>query len=203
MMGTIITPSSGACHVAGSSTTTDSGDVRRRIGFLSGNTKLYGRMTGREILRYFGRLYGMALDDIASRTETLIDMLDMSEFVDRRCDIGGVRVGPRADARCRAVGVAVAGQVGSEERPPERHRDRVPRVGVLGAAVDQHELRKPAPPHQAADRAPVGEPRRGAPHHGGPVERQPVLGGVLVEQPELVVLHPIAHEVHRRFRATT
>ena len=31
--------------------------AKRRIGFLSGDTQLYQRLTPREVLRYFGRLY--------------------------------------------------------------------------------------------------------------------------------------------------
>ncbi len=86
MLGTIITPSSGECWVAGTRSSDDPDDVRRHIGFLSGNTKLYGRMKGREILKYFGRLYSMADDDIDRRSEEIIDLLKMHDFVDQRCE---------------------------------------------------------------------------------------------------------------------
>ena len=51
MLGTIITPTSGTCNVAGLSSQEDPAEVRKKIGFLSGNTKLYGRLTGREVLK--------------------------------------------------------------------------------------------------------------------------------------------------------
>jgi sodium transport system ATP-binding protein len=86
MLGTIISPTSGDCRIAGTLTRENPDEVRRHIGFLSGNTKLYGRMTGREILRYFGRLYGMAEDAIARRTEELCAVFQMNDFVERRCD---------------------------------------------------------------------------------------------------------------------
>ena len=86
MLATIITPTAGSCVVAGFRADQVPEEVRRRIGFLSGNTKLYGRLTGREVLRYFGRLYGLSDDRIAGRTEELARMLDMGEFLDRRCD---------------------------------------------------------------------------------------------------------------------
>jgi len=72
--------------VAGIDTDDDPNGVRRHIGFLSGNTKLYGRLTGAEVLRYFGRLYGMADEAIAQRTAELSDLLDMGEFLNQRCE---------------------------------------------------------------------------------------------------------------------
>jgi len=86
MLGTIILPSSGNCTVAGVATDEAPETARRHIGFLSGNTRLYGRLTGRELLRYFGRLYDMPDDKIAERTEELTQVLSMSDFIDRRCD---------------------------------------------------------------------------------------------------------------------
>ena len=53
---------------------------------MSGNTKLYRRLSGRETLRYFGRLHGIADPAIALRIEELIVAFDLADFVDRRCD---------------------------------------------------------------------------------------------------------------------
>ena len=86
MLGTIITPTSGHCEVAGLRNDQSPEEVRRRVGFLSGNTKLYRRLTAREMVRYFGRLYGMADERIADRTDELASMLDMAEFLDQRCE---------------------------------------------------------------------------------------------------------------------
>ncbi len=86
MLGTIITPTSGQCVIQGRPAAEDPHTARRQIGFLSGNTKLYGRLTVREMLRYFGRLYGLEDGRIRSRTEAVVAMLDMGPFVDRRCD---------------------------------------------------------------------------------------------------------------------
>jgi sodium transport system ATP-binding protein len=86
MLGTIIAPTSGSCWIAGANAAENPDAVRRNIGFLSGNTKLYGRLTVREMLRYFGRLYEMDDTAIASRTEELSSLLGMEEFCDRRCE---------------------------------------------------------------------------------------------------------------------
>ncbi|MBX7255980.1 MAG: ATP-binding cassette domain-containing protein [Candidatus Hydrogenedentes bacterium] len=86
MLGTIITPTSGTCSIGGRPTHDAPADARRKVGFLSGNTKLYGRLTARELLRYFGRLFGMHDTSIARRTEDLADSLCMRDFLDRRCE---------------------------------------------------------------------------------------------------------------------
>ena len=86
MLGTIIAPTSGSCWIAGANTAENPDAVRRKIGFLSGNTKLYGRLTVRELLRYFGRLYEMDDNAIASRTEELSSLLGMEDFCDQRCE---------------------------------------------------------------------------------------------------------------------
>ena len=94
-----------------------------------------------------------------------------------------------------AVGVAVTGQVDGEQRPTEGQRDRVPRVRVLRAAVEEHELRLTAPPSQRAERSTDLDLDPLPRHDGRTVERQPVLGGVLVEVRELVVGDALDHGV--------
>ncbi len=85
MLATIITPTSGHCEMNGVRTDVDPQGVRRTLGFLSGNTKLYQRLKAREMLAYFGRLYGMSEPAIANRTAELAELLDMGAFLDRRC----------------------------------------------------------------------------------------------------------------------
>lgn len=86
ILGTLISPTAGACWLNGTLMSDNPEQARRDIGFLSGNTKLYGRLTVREMLRYFGRLYQMEEAKIAQRTDELAELLDMREFVDRRCE---------------------------------------------------------------------------------------------------------------------
>jgi sodium transport system ATP-binding protein len=86
MLATIISPTSGRCRVGGLPPEATPEQVRRQVGFLSGNTKLYGRLTPRETLRYFGRLYGLDTPRIERRTQEIAAMLDMRSFMDRRCE---------------------------------------------------------------------------------------------------------------------
>ena len=54
--------------------------VRHQIGFVSANTAVYDRMTASEMVVYFGRLYGMVDDVIASRLDQLFQQLQMNDF---------------------------------------------------------------------------------------------------------------------------
>ena len=60
--------------------------MRANIGFLAASTALYGRLTARETIQYFGRLNGMTDTNIARRTKQLADELEMTDFLDRRVD---------------------------------------------------------------------------------------------------------------------
>src|SRR5687767_15710508 len=67
MLATILTPTSGTATVAGHDIQERPQDVRRSIGYLSGDTKLYDRLTGRDLLQYFGALAGMGPAAVARR----------------------------------------------------------------------------------------------------------------------------------------
>ncbi len=86
MLATIIVPTSGRCFVNGVAADEAPDQIRASIGFLSGNTRLYGRLTGQEVLHYFGRLYGMSDREIRARVGEIAALLDMGGFINRRCD---------------------------------------------------------------------------------------------------------------------
>ncbi len=86
MLATIIAPTSGVCRVNGLRADEAPDRIRHAIGFLSGNTRLYGRLTAREVLHYFGRLHGMPEAKIRDSITRMSGMLDMEAFIDRRCD---------------------------------------------------------------------------------------------------------------------
>jgi sodium transport system ATP-binding protein len=86
MLATVISPSSGHALLDGKDMHKDSLDVRRSIGFLSGSTGLYKRLTARETIVYFASLNGMNQAEIKQRTTELVELLSMHEFVDRKCE---------------------------------------------------------------------------------------------------------------------
>lgn len=86
VLATLLQPTRGTARVAGFDIIRDAPRVRANVGFLAASTALYGRLTARETLAYFGRLNGLADDVIRARTAQLATELDMHEFLDRRCD---------------------------------------------------------------------------------------------------------------------
>lgn len=86
VLGTILSPSAGDATVAGYSIRTHPQQVRQHIGYLTGSTALYGRLTAREVLYYFGALYGLSGKALRQRVEELVETLQMAEFLDGRCD---------------------------------------------------------------------------------------------------------------------
>jgi sodium transport system ATP-binding protein len=85
MLATLLKPSSGSACVAGCDAVREPQKVRARIGFLSG-TALYGRLTARETVEYFGRLHGVDGDLLQGRIREIFSTLGIGEFEDRRCD---------------------------------------------------------------------------------------------------------------------
>ncbi len=85
ILGTVLKPTAGTARVCGYNVETNPIEVRRHIGYLSANTGIYERMTPREMIRYFGTLYGMNEERILERTEVILDMLQMREFADSMC----------------------------------------------------------------------------------------------------------------------
>jgi sodium transport system ATP-binding protein len=85
MLAGILTPDQGRVAVGGVDIHEQPLEAKRRIGFLSGDTQLYQRLSTREVLRYFGRLYGMPDARIEARTAQLVQELEMEEFAARPC----------------------------------------------------------------------------------------------------------------------
>jgi sodium transport system ATP-binding protein len=86
MLATLLKPTSGTCEVHGHDIVTQPEKVRAHVGFLAASTALYGRLTAREMITYFGELNGMDSAAIKARIQVLSRELDMDDFLDRRCD---------------------------------------------------------------------------------------------------------------------
>ena len=86
LLATLLKPTGGSATVAGCDVAREPEKVRANIGFLAASTALYGRLTAREMIAYFGKLNGLPDAEIRGRTKRIADELDMHEFLDRRCD---------------------------------------------------------------------------------------------------------------------
>ncbi len=72
-------PTSGTGTVAGYDISTQHELIKRHIGYMSQRFSLYEDLTVAENIRLFGGIYGMSDDDIARKTEQLLERLQFSE----------------------------------------------------------------------------------------------------------------------------
>jgi sodium transport system ATP-binding protein len=86
ILATMLRPTGGSAEIAGHDIVTAPERVRANIGFLSTATALYGRLTAREFIEYFARLNGMPEDRLRGRTDSLLQILGITEFANGRCD---------------------------------------------------------------------------------------------------------------------
>jgi sodium transport system ATP-binding protein len=82
ILSTVLKPTGGKAIVAGYDVTKNPADVRANIGFMSGNTGIYDRMTAWEMVEYFGKLYGIEDNLLKERLEDVFTMLQMNEIKD-------------------------------------------------------------------------------------------------------------------------
>ena len=85
MLAGILTPDGGRVLVGGVDMRDDPLAAKRRLGFLTGDTHLYQRLSPREVLRFFGRLYEMDDASLGPKIDRSVDQLDMASFADRPC----------------------------------------------------------------------------------------------------------------------
>jgi sodium transport system ATP-binding protein len=86
LLATILQPTAGTALVAGYDVNREPHKVRANIGFLSTATALYSRLTGREVVEYFGRLNGLAGALLKQRIAELFKLLEIEDFANVRCD---------------------------------------------------------------------------------------------------------------------
>jgi len=84
MIGTMLKPSSGSISVNGFDTVDQPQSVKKNLGFLSGNTGLYDRLTAEEMVRYYANLHEMPDADFQKSRDRLFALLNMEEFAGRR-----------------------------------------------------------------------------------------------------------------------
>lgn len=102
IIATILKASSGQVKVCGIDLTEKPLVARGKMGFLTGTTGLYERLTPNEILGYFGKLQGMEKRQINERKSRLFDLLDMHGFANKR--IGKLSTGMKQKVSiCRTM----------------------------------------------------------------------------------------------------
>ncbi len=84
ILATLLAPDGGTATVNGFDIARQGEKVRASIGVVNGGMGLYDRLTGGEILEYFGRLYGMSRAAIRRRVADLDDLLHLGDTLSRR-----------------------------------------------------------------------------------------------------------------------
>lgn len=84
VIATMLRPTGGTFRVAGHDGVREPQRVRERIGFLTGNTGLYHRLTATEMVRYYADLHGMDEETFEHRRRELFHALDMERFANQR-----------------------------------------------------------------------------------------------------------------------
>lgn len=88
MLGSLMEPTEGDVVITNQEGESITGktSLKQHIGYLSENTKLYGRFTVREMLTLFGELYEFSKEEIEARVEEVSQLLSMEEFIDNRIE---------------------------------------------------------------------------------------------------------------------
>jgi sodium transport system ATP-binding protein len=84
MLATVLRPDEGSARIDGIDVVRHPVEVRHRLGVLPHGAGLYPQLTGRENIRYFGRLAGLEGDRLEHRLEELTQLLGLGDFQDRR-----------------------------------------------------------------------------------------------------------------------
>lgn len=85
MLATMLKPTDGTADINGFDLVKEPDKVRGEIGILfGGEVGIYDRLTARENIRYFAELNNMKKPDIEKRIDELANMLDMTEYIDKR-----------------------------------------------------------------------------------------------------------------------
>ena len=82
ILSTVLKPTGGKAEVAEFDVVENPAQVRANIGFMSGNTGIYDRMTAWEMVEYFGKLYGIEDNLLEQRLNDVFTMLQMNEIRD-------------------------------------------------------------------------------------------------------------------------
>jgi ABC-2 type transport system ATP-binding protein len=83
MLITLLAPTEGDAWILGKSILNDSDEVRFNIGVALQESSLDGQQTGLELLRFQGRLYGLTEEEIDSRIEELIRLVDIGDSINK------------------------------------------------------------------------------------------------------------------------
>ena len=85
ILTTLAEPTSGKARINGRDVVTDAARVRRDIGVTFQEMVLDDVLTGRQVLDYHGRLYGLPTSERRKRADELLALAELSDAAGRKC----------------------------------------------------------------------------------------------------------------------
>lgn len=86
MIAGIMKPTSGEVIIDDLNHTENSIEIRKKLAFLTGNTKLYKDISPYELLEMFGNYYNVPKKELAKRIKNIVKRFDMEKFQHQRID---------------------------------------------------------------------------------------------------------------------
>jgi ABC-2 type transport system ATP-binding protein len=83
MLCGLLQPSAGTGTVNGFDVNRQYEKIKPSIGYMSQKFSLYGDLTGRENLQFYGAVYGLSGNDLRDRIAELSENLQLKDFIDR------------------------------------------------------------------------------------------------------------------------
>lgn len=81
----LLGPDSGFAEIDGMRSDQQPDEIKRRVGFLTASAGVYQWLSGREVLRFFGDVYGLPPATVDQRIEELSELLQLKGFLGQRC----------------------------------------------------------------------------------------------------------------------
>ncbi len=86
MLCGVLRPSSGSAHVLGCDVARDAEALKRRIGYVSQKFSLYGDLSVRENLAFYGRIYGLAPEQVVARSAAVAELTSLGDRMEQLAD---------------------------------------------------------------------------------------------------------------------
>lgn len=86
VIATLLKANEGSVRVMGHDVSREAQVVRKKIGFLTGDMKLSGNLSPRELVTFFGKLNHIEAPLVEERLASISSYLDMDDFLDRQVE---------------------------------------------------------------------------------------------------------------------
>ncbi len=81
----LLKPDRGFAEINGHRSDEQPNEVKRQVGFVSASAGVYQWLTGREMLAFFGEVYGLNQSEVDGRVSELTKILNLDGFLDQGC----------------------------------------------------------------------------------------------------------------------